>query len=440
MLNAKHSVKIKKNQGQSKITIRAKGTGVTISPPEMELWLNGEKQMGWTILNEDEYKEYTWYGYWDKENLIDIVYANDYGTETALRIDWVEVNGVKKQAEESNVFYDQGTYSNGCFDGVDKIPGREQMDVTGALRFAFAGIIGSLNRTIAYDHENRITLITDNGTTAEFDYDAMGRRVKKSVNGVTTTYYFFANYEEVVSGGEVREIKYYFGPNGRIAQRTTISGDDELLYIHTDHLGSAVRMTDVNGFIMQSIVYDPFGKTLYMGGEKDLPYQFTAREFDGDTGLYYYGARYYDPELGRLVQPDTVLDGLNRYTYCGNNPVMYVDPTGNDSTPIDLAQASSQVNYTYSVNQSTSTEIRADGTSTVTTTTTTVGTIQNSDGSITTTTTITSTTTTYDKTYRGTRKKETMVNVLPKSKWRCMWMGSGLTLRRFSGGIALASC
>ena len=57
-------------------------------------------------------------------------------------------------------------------------------------------------------------------------------------------------------------------------------------------------------------------------------YGFTGQEKDV-SGLYYYVARYYDPDLGRFTQADTLLDGLNRYAYCANNPVRYVDPTGN---------------------------------------------------------------------------------------------------------------
>jgi RHS repeat-associated protein len=87
-------------------------------------------------------------------------------------------------------------------------------------------------------------------------------------------------------------------------------------------------MTDTEGAPVQSIAYDPFGRTVYTAGSENPAYQYTGQEMDSGTGLYYYKARYYDPVLGRFIQADTVLDGLNRYAYCGNNPVMYTDPTG----------------------------------------------------------------------------------------------------------------
>jgi RHS repeat-associated protein len=131
-----------------------------------------------------------------------------------------------------------------------------------------------------------------------------------------------------VEGGTITATSYYFANGQRIAQRKTRDTESELLFVHTDHLGSAVRLTDMDGEIVQSIVYEPFGQTVYSAGSTGNAYQFTSQELDSGTGLYYYDARYYDPLLGRFVQADVVLDGLNRYAYCHNNPVMYTDPTG----------------------------------------------------------------------------------------------------------------
>ncbi len=65
-----------------------------------------------------------------------------------------------------------------------------------------------------------------------------------------------------------------------------------------------------------------------------MPYKYTGQEYDSSTGLYFYQARYYDPLLGRFVQPDTIVSdpyspmAWNRYTYVMNNPLRYTDPTG----------------------------------------------------------------------------------------------------------------
>jgi len=71
--------------------------------------------------------------------------------------------------------------------------------------------------------------------------------------------------------------------------------EDTLLYIHTDHLGSAVRMTDGAGEVVQSTAYDSYGRTVYSSGAQAPRYQLTGQEMDAGTGLYYYGARYSDP-------------------------------------------------------------------------------------------------------------------------------------------------
>lgn len=79
--------------------------------------------------------------------------------------------------------------------------------------------------------------------------------------------------------------------------------------------------------------YYPYGSTRDSSGSLDTDKKFTGQRLDG-TGLYYYGARYYDPTIGRFISPDTTgqslvnPQSLNRYSYCLNNPLMYTDPTG----------------------------------------------------------------------------------------------------------------
>src|SRR3990172_3900862 len=106
-------------------------------------------------------------------------------------------------------------------------------------------------------------------------------------------------------------------------------------FYHTDHLGSTRIITDAAGAIYEATNYLPFGEiaTDNSAGEPDR-FKFTGQMWDPTTNLYYYGARYYDPEIGRFTQADTIvprpLDGqtFNRYTYCANNPYKFADPTG----------------------------------------------------------------------------------------------------------------
>src|SRR5690606_22481115 len=101
--------------------------------------------------------------------------------------------------------------------------------------------------------------------------------------------------------------------------------------------GSAVTLVGGSKVVFRTGARVEAGSRLQVKVQRILPtgeglrikHKFTGQEQDS-SGLYYYGARYYDPELGRFIQPDTFLDGLNRYAYCGNNPINFIDPTGHD--------------------------------------------------------------------------------------------------------------
>ena len=121
-------------------------------------------------------------------------------------------------------------------------------------------------------------------------------------------------------------------------------------YYHPDHLGSAQLITDYEGNEYQRIEYTPYGelwvekKSEHEEGLRYLPYKFTAKEQDEETGLYYYGARYLDAKYSRWLSTDPAVGeymsgssagggiyntvNFSLYHYAGNNPVKYTDPTG----------------------------------------------------------------------------------------------------------------
>jgi RHS repeat-associated protein len=173
-------------------------------------------------------------------------------------------------------------------------------------------------KTIAYNYDNMPKSM--NGTT--FVYDYSGQRVKKN-----STVYIGKLYE--CTSGTC--IKYIFAGSNRVAVKT----GSTINYYHTDHLGSSSVMTDSSGIMKEEIYYYPFGKTRSNTGTLNVKHKFTGQELDDETGLYNYGARYYDPAIGRFVSADSIVpdfsdpQSLNRYSYCRNNPVIITDPSGN---------------------------------------------------------------------------------------------------------------
>jgi RHS repeat-associated protein len=107
-------------------------------------------------------------------------------------------------------------------------------------------------------------------------------------------------------------------------------------YYHPDHLGSSQLMTDADGDVVQQYGHSPFGREDYHLNTQAFPVsnRYTGQTLDEETGLYYYGARYYDPELARFIQADSTIpdpefsQAYNRYAYCYNNPLKFSDPTG----------------------------------------------------------------------------------------------------------------
>ena len=105
-------------------------------------------------------------------------------------------------------------------------------------------------------------------------------------------------------------------------------------YYHPDHLGSSSYITNLDGEVVQHIEYVPFGEVFIEERNSiwNTPYLFNAKEFDEETGLYYYGARYYDPRLSLWISTDKsaiIAPGYSPYTFCKNNPNIMVDPNGN---------------------------------------------------------------------------------------------------------------
>jgi RHS repeat-associated protein len=178
----------------------------------------------------------------------------------------------------------------------------------------------------SWDAENRLTSITKDGTTTTFAYDGDGARIKQTVNGITTIY---VNQFYQKTGDNVTT-NYYLG-----SQLIAVRNAGVLSYIHQDSQGSTSVTSNSAGTATSTLKYLPFGSTRSSTGALPTDREFTGQILD-QTGLYYYNARYYDPAIGRFISPDTIIphfgdsQSLNRYSYCRNNPLKYIDPSGHD--------------------------------------------------------------------------------------------------------------
>jgi RHS repeat-associated protein len=196
------------------------------------------------------------------------------------------------------------------------------------------------NITYAYMGDSYVAAINGNGTSYSVCYDALGRCVKRTINGVTTYY---------VSDGEKPILEYT--STGAIAGKNVYGkGIDEILmrtdplvnsgqpfYYQDDHEGSVTHLTNASGAVIETYRYDAFGKPTINGNSSITSsplgnrFMFTGREYISQFGIYEYRARTYHPGLGRFMSEDPKgfdAGDYNLFRYCHNDPEDLTDPMG----------------------------------------------------------------------------------------------------------------
>jgi RHS repeat-associated protein len=184
------------------------------------------------------------------------------------------------------------------------------------------------------------------GTTigsTTFGYDGTGRRAAKVAGSATTRYmYDGASLVQELNGASPIASRLMGSDIDESFARTSASGTATPL---TDALGSTIAETNSSGAITARYTYEPFGRVAVSGATTGDTARFTGREDDG-SGLYFYRARYYSPQLQRFLSEDPLgmQDGQpDSYAYVGNNPVSYRDPLGLQMTPEQCAELLQQI-------------------------------------------------------------------------------------------------
>ena len=200
------------------------------------------------------------------------------------------------------------------------------------------GIIEEKNaagiRLFSYNSRHQQTRVeTETGNVQENRYDAEGLRFELLENGRRTSFVYHNGELLQEEGREEQGTSYHLGAGMEAFRR-----GQELSYYHRDEQLSTVFVTDGQGEIRNSYQYDAFGMSLGTTEKLNNRIRYTGQQYDDVTGQYYLRARYYNPVAGRFMQEDVYQgDGLNLYAYCGNNPVVYDDPSGYASTSIGKA-------------------------------------------------------------------------------------------------------
>ena len=186
--------------------------------------------------------------------------------------------------------------------------------------------------TMTWANGRSLATASDGTTSLSFTYDASGLRTSKTVGSTTYRYYYAGGkLMRMTWGGNT--IDFFYDANGA---PYAMKHNGTVYYYVTNLQGDVMRVVNASVTVVASYDYDPYGKVLSATGTlaNVNPLRYRAYVYDQETGLYYVSGRYYDPEIGRWINADALVDqssvlGYNLFAYCCNNPVNMADTTGN---------------------------------------------------------------------------------------------------------------
>lgn len=217
--------------------------------------------------------------------------------------------------------------------------------ISGGITFtpqydANGNLLNDTDHQYRYDLNNKLVGVDAN--TASYAYDALGRRISKTTASGIIAYFYVGDQMIEEFNGKSLAASYVYGNN--IDEALQMKRGNNVYYYQTNQLGSTMAVTDKDGKVAERIAYDAYGKpTFFNASGNEISESsignnilFTGREYDAETGTYYFRARIQQPYLGRFNQMDLVLylDSYNTYHYALNNPINKMDKYGFCGEPI----------------------------------------------------------------------------------------------------------
>ncbi len=191
--------------------------------------------------------------------------------------------------------------------------------------------VSANNRTFTYDLSNRLITVQEASTTlGQYIYNALNQRIKKTVQGPTTTIFHYDLQGHLIAEtsatGQTLVEYFYLGDQPLAMIRPT----EALYYYHNDHLGTPQILTNESGTVSWKAVYTPFGEAEISILTVENPFRLPGQYYDPETGLHYNYFRYYNPQIGRYITPDPIglEGGINLFAYVDGNPLWFIDRLG----------------------------------------------------------------------------------------------------------------
>ena len=232
----------------------------------------------------------------------------------------------QKGENEKNYVYNSGT------DEVKNTKGDQSEGYQYNLIGATTAAEEKGMKSIVYNRASgKETVITTNSEEIKFEYNSSNQRILKSTTVFSKLYLHGLNSRplvEKIKADSEYDITYVYGSTGLIG----FIKEDIFYLVVSDRQGSTRALINQEGQLKQAYTYLPFGGFMDIPDETDTAYLYTSQELDNETKLYNYKARFYDPQMGRFFSTDAAGEFTSPYIYCGNNPVMFIDPSGNLST------------------------------------------------------------------------------------------------------------